>query len=88
MIALVFWVCAMGAPWHCQAVQLVFASDGDGRAVTPMMCLMHGQAEIARWLDTHPGFRRHGPYSCMAASRRRRADARFAPEGAAGGTNR
>lgn len=52
MLALTFWACLAGSPVDCREVSLVY----DGQALTPMACLVHGQAEIARWISEHPGY--------------------------------
>lgn len=64
MIALAFVACFATAPFHCQPVSLTFADNGDGRPVTPMVCLMRGQIEIAHWSSDHPGWRITGGYRC------------------------
>lgn len=64
MIALAFIVCALASPYHCQSVSLPFSGDGEGNPVTPHMCVMRGQIEIAHWASDHPGYEIRGGYRC------------------------
>lgn len=49
MIELLFVTCLSVAPATCQDRSLLFTDD-----VGLMTCMIRGQAEIARWLETHP----------------------------------
>ena len=50
MIELVFSVCLLADPGTCRDVHLTFAEAG----VTPYQCMMHGQPQIAQWINGHP----------------------------------
>lgn len=49
MIELLFVTCLSAAPSSCQDRSLLFTDD-----VGLMDCMIRGQAEIARWVETHP----------------------------------
>ncbi|MCZ0962100.1 hypothetical protein [Paracoccus benzoatiresistens] len=48
MIELLFVSCLSVEPASCQDRSLVFID------MSMMACMVHGQQEIARWLDSHP----------------------------------
>jgi hypothetical protein len=50
MIELLFVTCLAAAPEECRDRSLLYTAD-----VGVMTCLMQGQAELAKWIDTHPG---------------------------------
>jgi len=66
MIELVFSVCLADAPDRCKDVRLTFIAE----SVTPQQCMLHGQAEIAKWAEGHPNWRvrrwKCGPAGLMA----------------------
>lgn len=49
MIELIFVTCMSFAPSNCQERSLLFTDE-----VNLMTCMLHGQAEMARWIETHP----------------------------------
>lgn len=50
MIELVMSICLIAEPTKCKDVRLSFAEQN----LTPHSCVMNGQIEIAKWIDTHP----------------------------------
>ncbi len=50
MIELVLSICLIAEPEKCKDVRLTFAEEN----VTPYACVMTGQIEIAKWMDSHP----------------------------------
>lgn len=53
MIVLVMSVCLLAEANTCKNVHLAYSSQ----SVTPMQCLMGGQAQIAQWSNGHPKWR-------------------------------
>nr|WP_111298400.1 hypothetical protein [Paracoccus saliphilus] len=56
MIELLISACAFSAQLskpapECRDFSFLF----DGREVSIMTCMMHGQSEIAKWSEAHPG---------------------------------
>lgn len=49
MIELLFVTCLSAAPDQCQSRSLLFTED-----IGLMTCMVQGQAQIARWLESHP----------------------------------
>ena len=47
MIELVFVACLAGAPQTCREHSLLYVD------ITPTVCLMGAQAELAKWANTH-----------------------------------
>ena len=62
MLELVLSVCQITNPSHCQDVKLNFAEEN----ITPMQCMMSGQAEIAKWVNFHPDWK-VSKWSCARA---------------------
>jgi len=57
-IVLTFLAClAGGDDQRCREVHIPWQGS-------VFSCLVRGQADIARWEQHHPGYRRVGPYSC------------------------
>ncbi|MEI4472749.1 hypothetical protein [Frigidibacter sp. MR17.24] len=52
MIALVFMACLPNGASDCREQQLLFSSEN----LTPYMCLMQAQPELAKWTAGHPGW--------------------------------
>jgi hypothetical protein len=50
MIEIVVAVCLIDDPSRCKDVRLSFIAD----SVSPMECMMNGQLEAAKWLESHP----------------------------------
>lgn len=50
MIELVFVSCLAAAPDQCRTQSLLYAPE-----TGLLTCMIHGQTEIARWSETHPG---------------------------------
>ena len=55
MIELLISACALATqisqpPGQCRDCSLLY----DPREVSVMTCMMHGQAQVARWQDSHP----------------------------------
>lgn len=50
MIEILLSVCFVQEPSKCKDVHLTYAAD----SVTPHQCMMFGQAEIAKWIGSHP----------------------------------
>lgn len=50
MIELLFVACLANAPDACSEQSLLFTD------ITPMMCLMGAQPELAKWSNAHPGY--------------------------------
>jgi len=50
MLELILSACLLGKPAHCKDVHLVYSSEN----LTPMQCLMGAQAEVAKWVESHP----------------------------------
>ncbi|MEL6103411.1 MAG: hypothetical protein AAFV87_02110 [Pseudomonadota bacterium] len=50
MIELLFVACLAASPEDCRERSLVFTD------ITPQMCLMGAQPELAKWVDAHPNF--------------------------------
>lgn len=59
MIELVFVTCLINEPDRCQERSLLFTEVG------LMTCMLHGQAEIARWVEDHPREQVQG-WACRA----------------------
>jgi hypothetical protein len=53
MIELVLSICLIAEPSRCKDVHLTFMEGAD----TPHACMMNGQTEIAKWMDSHPDWR-------------------------------
>ena len=53
MIVLVMSVCLLAEANTCKDVHLTYSAQ----SVTPMQCLMGGQAQIAKWTNGHPKWR-------------------------------
>ncbi|SFU19652.1 hypothetical protein [Sedimentitalea nanhaiensis] len=51
MIELVFVACIVSAKQDCREHSLVYLD------ITPMVCLMAAQPELAKWVQTHPAHR-------------------------------
>lgn len=51
-IELVFTACLIAAPETCRERNVVFADNA-----TPMICLTNAQVELAKWSESHPGWR-------------------------------
>lgn len=67
MIELVLSICLIAEPTRCRDVRLSFAEP----SVTPQSCLMNGQIEIAKWIDSHPtGRSQSGPVRGRASTPR------------------
>lgn len=49
MIELFFVTCLAADPVRCQDRSLIFAEN-----VGVMTCMMQSQAQLARWVETHP----------------------------------
>jgi len=62
MLELVLSVCHVADPSRCKDVHLNFAEEN----VTPYQCLMHGQPEIAKWVEFHPDWQ-VAKWSCARA---------------------
>ena len=52
MISLVFVTCLVGSPTDCRKRELPIYEP-----ISQMVCLTGAQAELARWRETHPGWR-------------------------------
>lgn len=52
MIELLMTVCAAWSPYHCKDEALVFSEPG----LSVYACALKGQMEIAKWVQTHPGW--------------------------------
>ncbi|MEM0922090.1 MAG: hypothetical protein AAGF44_04985 [Pseudomonadota bacterium] len=52
MMTLVFVTCLIGAPTECRKNEMPIYEE-----ISPMVCLTGAQAELARWRETHPGWR-------------------------------
>lgn len=50
MLELLVSVCLIADPSRCKDVNLVYSAE----TLTPMQCLMGAQAEIAKWVESHP----------------------------------
>ena len=50
MIELLFVACLAASPGDCRERSLVFTD------ITPQMCLMGAQPELAKWVSAHPKF--------------------------------
>ncbi len=50
MLVLVVSVCLISQTQVCRDVHLTYASQ----TLTPMQCMMSGQAQIAQWVNEHP----------------------------------
>ena len=48
MIELLFVTCLSGDPQSCRDRSLLFSDLG------MMACMVHGQTEIAKWIEAHP----------------------------------
>ncbi|MFC3168419.1 hypothetical protein [Paracoccus fontiphilus] len=48
MIELLFVSCLLTEPEHCQQRSLIFVEE------SLMACMIHGQQQLAMWLDSHP----------------------------------
>jgi hypothetical protein len=59
MIELVFSACLAAAPQECKDVHLTFAET----SVSPVMCALIGQVEMAKWRERNPDFR-VGRFKC------------------------
>ena len=62
MIELVFTACLAAAPQECKDVHLTFAEI----SVSPVMCALIGQVEMAKWTERNPAFR-PGRFKCVPA---------------------
>lgn len=51
MIELVLTVCLIGRPETCRDERPFF------EAASPVACMVHGQIQAQRWLETHPEWR-------------------------------
>lgn len=60
MIELVLSVCLISEPANCKEVNLSYLAE------QPSQCLLHGQAEIARWQEGHPEWR-IARWKCVSA---------------------
>ncbi|WP_134682085.1 hypothetical protein [Paracoccus ravus] len=49
MIELLFVTCLTASPTQCQDRSLLFANE-----VGLMTCMLHGQTQLAQWIETHP----------------------------------
>ena len=63
MIVLVLSVCLMAEANTCKDVHLTYSAE----SVTPMQCMMGGQAQIAQWVNGHPQWQVKR-WKCAAAS--------------------
>lgn len=61
MIELMFVACLATAPEECSERSLLFTD------VTPMMCLMGAQPELAKWVNQHPTYEIKS-FKCRAVS--------------------
>jgi hypothetical protein len=50
MVELLFVACLATAPEECRERSLLFSD------ITPMVCMMGAQPELAKWASTHPKF--------------------------------
>lgn len=66
MIAVIFTACLLTSPYNCQQIELAFSGQ---QALTPFHCQMYGQAELARWVNEHPGWGILSGYKCGRAGR-------------------
>ena len=55
MIELVISVCMLSQPEHCKDVHLTYSDQN----LTPYQCVMRGQPEMAKWIESHPKWRIH-----------------------------
>ena len=53
MIEIAAIVCLAGSPDKCRDVVLTFEAAN----ITPFSCMMFGQAELAKWTETHVNWR-------------------------------
>ena len=51
MIELLFVACLAASPENCSERSLVYTD------ITPAMCLMGAQPELAKWINAHPNYR-------------------------------
>jgi len=51
MIELLFVACLATSPDDCNENSLLYSD------VTPMMCVMGAQPELAKWIQTHPQYK-------------------------------
>ena len=63
MIVLVLSVCLLGEAQTCKQVHLSYATS----SVTPMQCMMGGQAQIAQWSNGNPKWQVRR-WKCMPAT--------------------
>ena len=63
MIVLVLSVCFYSEAATCKDVHLTYSAA----SVTPMQCMMSGQAQIAQWANGHPKWQVKR-WKCAAAS--------------------
>lgn len=68
MIELLFVTCLSAAPMECRDRSLVYTEDAG-----LMACMLHGQAEIARWSQSHPDQTVRGWRCRHLATRERKA---------------
>lgn len=59
MIELVLSACSILHGAQCKTERLTYMAQ----SVTPHQCMLYGQAEIAKWTETHPNWRVH-KWSC------------------------
>jgi hypothetical protein len=64
MIELLFVTCLATAPDNCRDRSLMYTED-----TGLMACMLHGQAQIAKWAETHPGEQVQG-WKCRHTSMR------------------
>lgn len=62
MIEIIFSVCLIEDPARCREERVTVMQAH----MSPRMCMMVGQVEIARWMDGHPKFQLQ-KWSCRRA---------------------
>ena len=50
MIELIFVTCLSLSPQDCETRSLLYTD------ISPMACLMGAQPELAKWVNSHPGY--------------------------------
>lgn len=65
MIELIFVACLTTAPDNCENRSFLYTG------ISPMVCMMGAQPELARWAATHPNFR-IASWKCKIVNRKER----------------